>query len=359
MTDRPAGPRRQRTTIAVTGASSGIGAAVLHALAQAGTHKLVAIDERRGDAALATWRVADVRDPAFAAKLNGVDILVHLAQDSRLDAPNAQRRALNVRGTSVALTAAAASGVKKVVILTSAMVYGARDDNRVPLDETAALRANPDDSLIGDWVEIERSIRRAERAHPWLHIITMRPATIVGPGADSVITRHFESPRLLLLKGSTPLWQFCHVDDLVAAIVVASTGDVAAGPLNVASPGWLSQADVERISGKRHMELPASVAFGTLERLHRVGATPATSQELEFLAYPWVVDAGRLTAAGWVASYDNETSLAVLLEEARRHLAVGARRFDRKDATRAAAGATVALVATAALARRARKRRRG
>ncbi|MCU1677390.1 MAG: Nucleoside-diphosphate-sugar epimerase-like protein [Frankiales bacterium] len=358
MTARTPADRSSKLTIAVSGAGSGTGAAVLAALGGEDLRKLIAIDERRGDTALATWRVADVRDPAFAAKLSGVDVLVHLAQEARLDAPAAQRRALNVRGTSVALTAAAASGVKRVVIVTSAMVYGARDDNPVPLDESAGLRANPDDSLIGDWVEIERSIRRSERSHPWLQIVTLRPATVVGPGIDSVITRHFESPRLLVLKGSTPLWQFCHIDDLVRAVVVAATGDLV-GAVNVASDGWLTQADVERISGKRHMELPPAVAFGTLERLHRVGATPATSQELEFLAYPWVVGTARLRAAGWAPQFGNEAALEALLTEARRHLAVGARRLDRKDATRAAAGATVALVATAALARRARKRRRG
>ncbi|MDQ1723717.1 MAG: hypothetical protein QOG52_745 [Frankiaceae bacterium] len=358
MTPRADGERRPKLTVAVSGAGSGTGAAVLAALGNSDLRKLIAIDERRGDAALATWRVADVRDPAFAAKLTGVDVLVHLAQEARLDAPAAQRRALNVRGTSVALTAAAASGVKRVVIVTSAMVYGARDDNPIPLDENAALRANPDDSLIGDWVEIERSVRRAERSHPWLEIATLRPATIVGPGIDSVITRHFESPRLLVLKGTTPLWQFCHVDDLVRAIVAVATSDIV-GAVNVSAHGWMSQPEVERVSGKRHMELPAAVAFGTLERLHRVGATPATSQELEFLAYPWVVDNARLCALGWSPEFSNESALEALLAEARRHLAVGARRLDRKDATRAAAGATVALVATAALARRARKRRRG
>src|SRR3954454_24957905 len=99
MTARAPGVRRTRKTIAITGAGQALGGAVLRALADAATHKLIAIDERRGDTSLATWRVADVRDPAFAAKLTGVDVLVHLAHESRLDAPNAQRRALNVRGT--------------------------------------------------------------------------------------------------------------------------------------------------------------------------------------------------------------------------------------------------------------------
>jgi hypothetical protein len=72
-----------------------------------------------------------------------------------------------------------------------------------------------------------------------------------------------------------------------------------------------------------------------------------------------VVSTERLAAAGWRPTYDNERALGVLLDEARQHTAVGARRLDRGDAARAAAGATVALVGTAALVRRARRRRRG
>lgn len=347
----------QRTTVAVTGAARGVGARVADALAGDPAVDLVAIDEERGVAAPATWRVADVRDPAFASKLSGVDVLVHLAQEWRLDAPTAQRRALNVRGTAVALTAAAAAGVRRVVVVTSSMVYGAREDNAVPLGEDAPLRANPDDSLVGDWVEIERLVRRAAKAHPWLELVVARPATVVGDGADSVITRHFEAPRLLVLRGTEPLWQFCHVDDLTSAVVLLALGD-AVGAVNVASDGWLSQRDVEQASGKRRIEVPPALAFGTLERLHRVGATPASAQELEFLSHPWVVTADRLRGLGWQPTFDNSGAFAVLVEEARRHLAVGARRLDRRDATRAAAGATVALVATAAIARRARRRRR-
>ena len=38
---------------------------------------MIAIDSRRGDIAGVTWRVADVRDPALAGRLNGVDVVVH------------------------------------------------------------------------------------------------------------------------------------------------------------------------------------------------------------------------------------------------------------------------------------------
>jgi len=198
----------------------------------------------------------------------------------------------------------------------------------------------------------------------------------VGCGVDTILTRHFEAPRLLSIKGSRTSWQFCHVDDLLAAIELVATagltpsgasssGDESADSTGlvvaaVGSSGWLDQADVERVTGKRHIELPSSVAFTTAERLHRLGVTPAGSSDLQFLVHPWVVDTRRLTAAGWQPAYDNETALREAMSESSGRLAIGGHRLGRRDAAAGAAvGATVALVGTAALVRRARRRRHG
>ena len=54
------------------------------------------------------------------------------------------------------LTAAAAAGVHRVVLCTSAMVYGALPDNDVPLAEDAELRATAEATCVGDLLEIER-----------------------------------------------------------------------------------------------------------------------------------------------------------------------------------------------------------
>ena len=148
------------------------------------------------------------------------------------------RRALNVRGTDVLLTAAAAAGVRRLVLLTSAMVYGANPDNQVPLAEDAPLRAEPDLTLVGDWVEIERLATRAARAYPSLQVVRVRPASLVGAVSDAMLPRLFDAPRLLVIKGSRPRWQFCHVDDLVSALVLAADGTVT-DAVTVAADGWL------------------------------------------------------------------------------------------------------------------------
>src|SRR5258707_12913429 len=91
------------------------------------------------------------------------------------------------------------------------MVYGAKPDNPVPLAETAPLNADLDGSVVGDFMEIEQLAERSPRTNPGMAITVVRPAALVGEGIDTVITRHFESPRLLAGKGCAPRWQFCHV----------------------------------------------------------------------------------------------------------------------------------------------------
>jgi len=355
---------RERSTgpalpvVAVTGAARGIGHAVTVQLATSpAVKRVVAIDDHRGDVAGVTWRVADVRDPALAGRLDGVDVVVHADLDLSPDSEPRQRRAFNVRGAQTVLTAAAAERVGRVVLVTSAMVYGARPDNPVPLPEDRPPLADADSSVAGDMLEIEELAHRSRRANPGTAVTVVRPAALVGEGIDTLVTRHFEAPRLLAVRGCAPRWQFCHVDDLVSALELAVTGAVP-GELAVGCDGWLEQAQVEELSGLRSIELPARLTFGTAQRLHRMGMTPAPAADLHYVVYPWVVDCAALRAAGWHPAWDNAEALAVLLgQRAGRH-AVAGRRIARKEATITAAGATVAVIGTAAIVRRARRRRR-
>lgn len=347
-----------RPVVAVTGAASGIGHRLALRLAESEeVKKVIAIDERRGDVPGAQWRVLDVRDPVIAERLRGADVVVHLALDLGLESDPAARTAYNVRGTQTVLTAAAAAGVHRVVLCTSAMVYGALADNDVPLAEDAPLRATEEGTAVGDLLEIERLGHRAPRAHPGLNVTVLRPSVLVG-GMDTLLTRHFEAPRLLVVAGSRPCWQFCHVEDLVSALEYAALG-IVEGELAVGCDGWLEQEEVEELSGIRRMELPASIALGAASRLHRLGLTPSPAGDLAYTMHPWVVSGSKLHEAGWRPDWTNEEVLAELLDEVSGNHAVAGRRLGRKDATTlGAAGATVALVGTAALVRRARKKRR-
>lgn len=380
---RARSPRKSGITVAVTGAAGAIGQLLLEhllhrpepgdphdsvvVLDQArSSHvepgpqigKIIAIDVTRAQTQGVTWRIADVRDPTLAKRLNGVDALIHLAVDWSLETPSADRTALNVRGTQTVVTAAAAAGVGRVVLVTSASVYGALPDNPIPLAEDAPLSASPE-GIQSDLLEIERIAQDARRVHPGLEVVVVRPAALVGPGVDTVVTRHFAAPLLLAIRDTSPAWQFCHVHDLSTALEYAALGKVS-GAVTCASDGFLSQQRVEELSGLKRVELPASVAMATAERLHRVGLTPAPASELTYVMHPLVVSSAQLRAAGWRPMFDNETNVRVLVDEVRSSRVLAGRKLGGRDAAVAgasAAGATVAVLGAAAFVRAARKAR--
>jgi nucleoside-diphosphate-sugar epimerase len=356
--------RRERSTasvlpvVAVTGAAHGVGQALAIRLAESPkVSRVVAIDDHRGDVTGVTWRVADVRDPTLAARLSGVDVVVHADVDMAAAAEPRKRRAFNVRGAQTVLTAAAAERVGRVVLVTSAMVYGAHKDNPVPLPEDAPLLADADGSVAGDLLEIEELARRSRRVNPGTEVTVVRPAVLVGDAVDTLLTRHFEAPRLLAVRGCAARWQFCHADDLTSALELAATGAVS-GDFAVGCDGWLEQAEVEELSGMKSIELPASLTFGTVQRLHRLGVTPAPAGELRYAVYPWVVDCAALRAAGWRPAHQNADALAELLVR-RTGRAVAGRRIARKEAITAAGAAagTAAVIGTAAIVRHARRKK--
>jgi nucleoside-diphosphate-sugar epimerase len=216
------------------------------------------------------------------------------------------------------------------------------------------LRSLDDASLVADWLEVERLADHARRTG--LDVVVLRPAALVGlgPQDDAAVLRQLASPRLLAVRGIEPLWQLCHADDLLTALELALTARLR-GPCTVACEGWLRQSEVERLAGRRRLELPAAVALSTAERLHRLGVSAGSPSELDALLAPVVVDAARLRAAGWVPQWTNEAALRVHLEDVQP---AAATRVGAGATAAGAAGAVVALVGAAALVRRARRRRR-
>lgn len=355
----PGSVRRGRTepVVAVTGAGSGAGAAVLaHLAGSARVSRVVGIDgcPAPTDSAV-DWRQVDVLDPALTSAFAGVTAVAHLAVDLTPDADRDGQRLRNTRAAQTVLTAAFAAGVRRVVVVGSALAYGAYADNPVPLGDDAPLRAVPEASAVGDLLEIERIAASSRRTHRGLAVTVLRPAVVLGAGDREPMAALLGAPRLLRIRGADTRWQFCHVADLAAAVELAALAPpgVLDGPANVACDGWLDHDELERVSGRRSLELPERVAVGTAERLHRLGITPAPPSELAYLIHPWVVAAERLTEAGWRPAYTNAEAVADHVGERAE------RRRGPAVVGGAAAGAAVALVGTAALVRRARRRRSG
>jgi nucleoside-diphosphate-sugar epimerase len=297
---------------------------------------------------------------ALLEQLAGVRSAVLVARDPSEDLRAVRDREDGVTESAERLFAAIdATTVDRLVVVTSAVLFGLDPDNPVPLPEKHTSARPSSTGLLTALGGVEAAALELRRRRPDLRLALLRPAALVAPGIDGDVTRHFAAPRLLGLRDTPMAWQFCHVDDLASAVALVLETDLADDgaamptPIAVGAPGWLTDDDVAVASGKRRIDLPPSLVFATADRLQRLGAT--VSGSVQALVYPWVVEPTRLTAAGWRPTYDNPAALEAMLAEARSVRHEVARRRGREAA--GAAGATVAALGTALVVRRARRRR--
>ena len=164
---------------------------------------------------------ADAAASRFAGA-RAVVLVGHTGDFARVGAQRvAPRRAALVAGVEQDLADAAAAGVEHVVAISSAMVNGAHPDRPLIADDDPRLD-EVDASYAGDVLTFEATIEAMApaAAEAGMTVTVLRPAVLVGPDIDTLMTRHFEAPRVLTIRGVRREWQLVHVDDVADAVRV-------------------------------------------------------------------------------------------------------------------------------------------
>jgi nucleoside-diphosphate-sugar epimerase len=266
---------------------------------------------------------ADLRDPALARVLGGVDVLVHQGAPDEAGNADPQAAAVVTYGTRHVLEAALAAQVGTFVYVSTALVYGARETNRVPLVEDVPPHAGPEYPVAHQALVTEKSVRAFAAAHPDRRVVILRPVPVLGTGVDSAVTRHLESPVLPMVRGFDPPVQFVDVDDLATAVRIVVRDERASGVYNVAAEGWLTTSDVRRLLGRPTLHLPHEVAAALAAVLHRRGLLTTSPGALDYLMHPWVVDTTRLHALGWTPVWGHRDLLHRFVADHGPWLSVG------------------------------------
>ncbi|MFP5351273.1 MAG: NAD-dependent epimerase/dehydratase family protein [Actinomycetota bacterium] len=295
----------------------------------------------------------DVRDAALETRFQGIDTVVHLAFIMDPIRDEARMRDVNVNGSQNVFRCAAKAAVEHVVYTSSAVVYGAHPDNKIPLDEEAPLRANLDFSYAAHKLEVEYVIREVLDDYPKLALTVFRPAIVFGPHVDNAWSHSLELPLLFGIQGHAPPLQFVHEEDVADALAFAVFERIP-GPYNLAAPGWLEVEEMLEISGRRKVDLPEPVAFALVERLWSLGLAEAPAGMLHYVMHPWVVSPDKLSAAGFTPRYSNRDAFAAGAEVSKDQVRLGRKRVKRRD-LKAGAGA-VGLIGAAVAAITLRRR---
>jgi nucleoside-diphosphate-sugar epimerase len=348
------------TTIAVTGVGGLIGRALVAALRSdpGEVTRVVGLDVRvpdvdatRGPAL--DLHAIDVRDPALAGLLDGVDVLVHLAFQFDPIRDLDEMRSINVDGTLAVLEAARAAGVSRVIYLSSVLAYDpAAPTDADALTETSPLRASGGFAYASHKREVEAWLWPWHAAGDGPALTVLRSAAVLGPGVQNFVTRAFEQPVIPELPDPPPL-QFVHVDDVVGAIVHALRTPLD-GAFNVAPDGGIDFDRTVTLVGRP--TVPMDV--GTLERIatrgHRLGLVEVDEGIVDLFRYRWVMSNDRLRATGWVPTRSNEEALLETMLEHEGYVTVGRLRLRRRSLRAAGLAAAAGLLAAGAAALRRR-----
>ena len=176
--------------IVVTGVAGAVGSRVAKALAASDDLSVVGVD-RVGTATegLAGHHLGDLRALDLDEILEGADILVNLASAyGRNEFVDAARH--DTSAAQLTLDAAARAGVGQVVLLSSAMVYGARAENPIPLTEHAPVRPSAL-AFAENKATIERLGNEWQAATGGLLTI-VRPSTAVASGRSSWVAKSMQ-----------------------------------------------------------------------------------------------------------------------------------------------------------------------
>ena len=288
----------ENTTILVTGVAGYWGARVATRLGkEAGLHVL-GLDREPPPQAIEglDFCQADVRNPLLAVllKTEQVDTVCHLAFVDTVQ-PNEPAFDLNVVGTTKVLGACAEAGVRKAVLKSSTAVYGARPSNAAFLTEEHALRGSKRSGTTRDLIEIETFCRDFCHRWPQVNLTILRFANIIGPTADTPLTRFLNMPQAPSLLGFDPRMQLIHEDDVVEAMAHAVLKDVP-GIINIAAEDIIPLNKIRGLAGKRPISIPHLLAYWGRDKLARHGQQAHEYMPIEpdYLRYSWVADLRRM-----------------------------------------------------------------
>jgi UDP-glucose 4-epimerase len=318
LVPRPPFDPEQRV-VAVTGAYSFIGAELLKRLERDRRYyKLLAVDVRKPAFAMhktqfhkidLTLPTADA-DLAAVLKREGVDTVVHAAFLSSPTHSAAWAHELESIGSMHVLNAVAESNVRKLVVWSQTVVYGAHPANPNFLTEDHELRGGSSKSrFVRDKVEVERQVRRFRGENLDTIVTVLRTAATLGPTIRNFATRFFQRPVAPTLMGFDPLMQLVHERDVVEAFVRAVEAD-SPGEFNIVGDGVLPYSTILAMMGKVPIPMPHFLAYPLSQALWATQIFDSPPNFLDFLRYLCVADGEKAQRVlGFVPKYDIKATI--------------------------------------------------
>lgn len=245
---------------------------------------------------------------------HGVSAVVHLGVMHDPHESSVEHHDFNVVGLQKVLEYVEQYKIPKLVLLSSANVYGPRPDNPQLIREDAPLLGAGPFSDIRDLVELDMLVSAFFWRAPSTETVILRPAHILGTvkNAPSNYLRLDVVPTLL---GFDPMMQVVHQRDVVSAIDLSLAPGVR-GTFNVGGPEPLPLSKAIAVLGRRMVAVPHPIARAAVRNLFRFRLTKFPAPELDFIRYVCMVDDAKARAElGYQPAHGLAATLRAVDEE--------------------------------------------
>jgi UDP-glucose 4-epimerase len=308
--------------VAVTGTASYLGARLLRRLVEArGADSVLAVDVSPPPATLegVRHRMVDLTLPGADQRLldvftdEDVDVLVHAAFFTSPHRDAAYSHELESIGTLHAAAAAAAGGVRHLVLRSFTALYGARGQNPSLIPEEHPLRGSAGLAWVRDKIEAEQHATAYGRRYPGMKVTILRLAMLLGPGVHTFYTRILSKRVVPVLLGYDPLVQFLHPEDAVEAFLLA-LDRAPGGVLNVVPRDSMSLRTALHLADKVTVPVAHPAAYAGADLLWNAGLGTAPGGFVDYVRYPCVAEGARAEREmGFLARHRSRDALAAFL----------------------------------------------
>ena len=287
-----AAPRKK---IVITGIAGRLGRLLAKQLHRTGSYEIIGIDRRPFDdkPADVIHKRVDIRSRGTrdVFRSQRIDALVHLGL---MHDPRRSRRThhqWNVVATQHLLEYCQLYRVPKVVMASSAAVYGPRPENPQFLTEDSPLLAAQDDPGSLSLVEADMLANSFFWKYREGSTVILRPVHILGQVVNAA-SNYLRMDRIPVLMGYDPMMQVIHEADVVDAVALA-LGKGVRGIYNITGPGEVPISVLIREAGKPTFPIPHPVAPLVSKLFWNLGLAPFRGTELNHLRYVCMVDGTR------------------------------------------------------------------
>ncbi len=221
-------------------------------------------------------------------RANDVQAVVHLGVMHDPRASAADHHSWNVAGFTKLLEYVAQFRVPKLVVLSSANVYGPQPSNPQFLSEEAPLLGGQNFSDIRDLIEVDMLAQSFFWKLPETETVILRPVHILG-SVHNAPSNFLRLNPVMTVMGFDPMAQVVSEADVVHAIDLALRPGIR-GIFNIAGPEAVPLSRLVEILGRQRLSVPYSLASLVLRRLWSLRLTTFPVPELDHIRFVCMVD---------------------------------------------------------------------